>query len=154
MPTAAEEIMRKEAMPKGSTIWELASQNRDIINRHAFWEIINGRTTKFWEEAWQQRRRMVEIQELQNIYRESMAKGLIHVKDYWKEGGENEMLREWIGPEECYNNIDKEIKARIIKDMDSRRIKNRDGPDILTWGETKKGTFTVKEVYIIKAKKA
>ena len=154
MPTTAEEIMRKEAMPKGSTIWELASQNRDIINRHAFWEIINGRTTKFWEEAWQHRGRMVEIQEIQNTYRAAKAKGLNYVNDYWKEGRENEMWREWIGPEEWDNNIDEELKARIIKEMDSRRIKNRDGPDILRWGETTKCTFTVKEAYIIKAKKA
>ena len=61
MRTTAEEIMRKDVMPKGFTIWELACQNRDIINRHVFWEIRNGRTTKFWEEAWQQRGRMVEI---------------------------------------------------------------------------------------------
>lgn len=47
MPTTAEEIMRKEVMPKVSTIWDLEFQNRGFINIHAFWEIRNGRTTKF-----------------------------------------------------------------------------------------------------------
>lgn len=47
MPTIAGGIMRKEEMPKGSTIWNLACQNRDIINTHAFWEVRNGRITKF-----------------------------------------------------------------------------------------------------------
>jgi len=42
IPTATEEILRKEEMPKGSAIWELACQNRDIIREHAFWEIRNG----------------------------------------------------------------------------------------------------------------
>jgi len=47
MPTATEQILRKEEMPKGSAIWELTCQNRDIITEHAFWEIRNGRKTKF-----------------------------------------------------------------------------------------------------------
>lgn len=87
---------------------------------------------------------MVEIQELQNIYGEAKAKGLILVKDYWKEGGENEMWREWKGHEEWDNNIDEELKAMIIKEMDSRRINNRDGTNILRWGGNTKGTFTMK----------
>ena len=53
MPTTAEGILRLEEAPRGSTIWDLASENRDIIGKHAFWEIRNGNITKFWEEAWQ-----------------------------------------------------------------------------------------------------
>jgi len=52
MPTKPEEIVRIRETPKGSTIWNLASLNKDIITRHAFWEIRNGSSTKFWEEAW------------------------------------------------------------------------------------------------------
>lgn len=141
-------------MPKGSTIWELACQNRDIINGHAFLEIRNGRIAKFWEEAWQQRGKMIEIQELKNTYREVKAKGLTLVKDYWKEGGENEMWREWKGPEEWNNNIEEEPEEQINKELDSRRIKSRDNPNILRWGKNTKGTFTTKEVYNIKSKSA
>lgn len=152
MPTTTEEIMRKEVMPKGSTIWELACQNRDIINKHAFWEIRNGKTIKFWEEAWQQRGRMVDIQEIQNTYREAKAKGLNYVNNYWKEGRENEMWRDWKDPEEWDNNIDEDLKVRIVKEMESRRIKNRNGQDILRWGGSTIGTFMIKEAYLIKSK--
>lgn len=55
MPTTIEGILRLEEVPRGSTIWDLASQNRDIIGRHAFWEIRNRSIDKFWEDAWQQR---------------------------------------------------------------------------------------------------
>eukprot|EP00253_Pinus_taeda_P023557 PITA_23557 len=82
MPTTAEEILRREEVPKGSMIWDLASQNKDIINKHAFWEIRNGKIAKFWEEAWQQRGRMVEIQDMLKTYREAKAKGLNVVSDY------------------------------------------------------------------------
>eukprot|EP00253_Pinus_taeda_P018470 PITA_18470 len=151
-PLAAEEIMRKDEMPRGSGIWELACHNRDIINRHTFWEIRNGSTTKFWEEAWQQREKLIEFQEIQNIHREAQAKCLILVKDYWKEGGENEIWREWKGPEEWGNNIEEEKKDILRKEMNSRRIKYREGPDILRWGENTKGTFSVKDAYTLKIK--
>lgn len=36
MPTATEEILRNEEMPKGSAIWELACSNKVIIREHAF----------------------------------------------------------------------------------------------------------------------
>ena len=38
--------------------------------------------------------------------------------------------------------------------MESRKIKNRGGPDILRWGKETKGTFTIKEAYNIKIKQA
>ena len=53
MPRTTEEILRLEETPKGSTIWDLASQNRDLINNHTFWEIRGGREARFWDEKWQ-----------------------------------------------------------------------------------------------------
>eukprot|EP00253_Pinus_taeda_P006274 PITA_06274 len=153
MPLATEEITRKDEMPRGSGIWELACQSRDIINKHDFWEIRNGGIEKFWEEAWQQREKLIEVQEIQNIQREAQAKGLILVKYYGKEGGENELWREWKGPEEWGNKIEEEKKERIRNEMNSRRIKYREGPDILRWGENTKGTFSLKEAYTLKIKK-
>lgn len=76
MPSTSEGILRLEETPKVSTIWELASQNRDIINNYAFWEIRGGNTTRFWEEAWQQRDRMVSIQALQSTYQKAVMEGL------------------------------------------------------------------------------
>jgi len=61
MPTTIEEILRLEETPRGSTISNLASQNRDIISKHAFWETQNGNSTKFWEETWQEREKMNNV---------------------------------------------------------------------------------------------
>jgi len=36
MPLTTECILRSEEVPKGSSIWDLASQNRDIIGKYAF----------------------------------------------------------------------------------------------------------------------
>lgn len=97
---------------------------------------------------------MVDIQGLQTIYREAKAKGLTYVKYYWKEGGENEMWREWKEPGDWDNNISDDLKTRIEKEMDSRRIKKGIGPDILKCGGSTKGTFMVKEAYLIQSKPA
>lgn len=51
MPTNTEDLLGLEEAPRGSTIWNLASQNRDIISKHAFWELRNGNSAKFWDEA-------------------------------------------------------------------------------------------------------
>lgn len=40
----------------------------------------------------------MDIQEIQNTYREGMTRGFTLVKDYWKEGRENEEWREWKKP--------------------------------------------------------
>lgn len=63
MPTTPEEILRKKEVPRGLAIWELASQNRDIVDENIFWEIRKGQTTRFWEEPWQQREKLLDLQE-------------------------------------------------------------------------------------------
>jgi len=67
MPESTAGKLRIEEVPKGSSIWELASQNRDVVNKHAFWEIRGGGNAKFWEDGWQQKDKMAEIQTLQEI---------------------------------------------------------------------------------------
>ena len=106
MPSTLEGILRLEEVPKGSTIWDLANQNRDIIGKYAFWEIRNIRIAKFWEEAWQQRDRMGGIQALQSTYQKAATEGLKYVKDYWKEEELDETWRTWRKPEEWDENID------------------------------------------------
>eukprot|EP00253_Pinus_taeda_P023921 PITA_23921 len=50
MPDSMEAIYRMQETLKGSTIWELASQNRDIVGKNVFWEIRGGGEAKFWDE--------------------------------------------------------------------------------------------------------
>jgi len=132
----------------------LASQNRDIVDENIFLEIREGQIARFWEELWQQRGKMLDLQEIQNIYRKGITRGLIFVKDYWKEGQENEEWREWKKPDEWDSNLIEEQKIKFNKELESRKIKNRGGPDILRWGKETKGTFTIKEAYNIKIKQA
>ena len=95
---------------------------------------------------------MVEIQDVVITCREAKAKGLNYVSDYWREGRDNETWREWKGQEEWDNNINEDLKVKLAKEMDSRRIKTRTELNILRWGRSSRGTFTVKEAYLLKSK--
>eukprot|EP00253_Pinus_taeda_P031603 PITA_31603 len=149
MPRTTEEILRVEETPKGSSIWNLASQNRSIINRHAFWEIRGGRNARFWEEGWQQRDRLVNIQTLQNIQQKALREGRKYVKYYWREGESEGIWRKWRKLEEWMENINQDQQKEYEKEAKSRKIKVRNGEDILRWGKSMKGSFTVKEAYYL-----
>jgi len=82
MPETVEGRLRAEEIPKGSSIWELASQNRDIVNNHAVWEIREGSNARFWEEGWQQRDKLARIQTLQEVQQKAKRAGLEYVRDY------------------------------------------------------------------------
>lgn len=49
------------------------------------------------------------------------------MNEYWKEEGKNETWRIWRNPKECDINIDPEERMAFIKEIESRRIKNRIG---------------------------
>eukprot|EP00253_Pinus_taeda_P026566 PITA_26566 len=141
--------LRIENTPKGSSIWNLVSQNRELINQYAFWEIRGGEKAKFWEDGWQQKGKMKEIQTLQDLQQRAQRIGMDNVKDYWVEGENREIWRKWKKPGEWTENINLETEEIFLKEMDLRRIRNRSGEDILRWGKTMRGTFTVKEAYFL-----
>eukprot|EP00253_Pinus_taeda_P018458 PITA_18458 len=150
MPLTPEEILREQDMPRGSDIWNLSIQSRDLIDIHIFWEIRGGQIARFWDEAWQQREKMLNLQGMQEIYRTGMDRNLITVKDYWTEERGNEEWREWKPLEEWKRNATEDQKTTFGKEIDSRKIKKREGRDILRWGKEMKGIFTIKEAYKVK----
>jgi len=49
-----EELIRFTPNDKGSLMWNAAKQHFQLIQKHSFWEVRNGRTTRFWTDAWNQ----------------------------------------------------------------------------------------------------
>ena len=94
MPDSTEAIYRMQETPKGLAIWELASQNRDIVEKNAFWEIRGGGEAKFWDENLQQREKKSSIQRIQNI-QDKIGDNHTYVKDYWKENELDGIWRKW-----------------------------------------------------------
>jgi len=53
-----ENLIRLLPTEKGSLIWNVARQHRDMIQKHSFWEIRDGSNACFWVDSWQQRPRL------------------------------------------------------------------------------------------------
>ena len=49
-----EERLRMSEVSKGSVIWNSAIKHKELIQRHSFWEVRDGGTTRFWGDSWQQ----------------------------------------------------------------------------------------------------
>jgi len=49
-----EELIRLTPNDKGSLIWNAAREHYQMIQKHSFWEVRNGNTTRFWTDAWNQ----------------------------------------------------------------------------------------------------
>eukprot|EP00253_Pinus_taeda_P003926 PITA_03926 len=115
-------------------------------------EIHEGSSTKFWEDGWQQRDKLSGIQTLQEVQQIAKRAGLEYVRDYWQDGEISEIWRTWRKPEEWYENINQDLEKIYTKEVELRKIKIRLGMDILRWGRSMKGTFTVKEAYYLATK--
>eukprot|EP00253_Pinus_taeda_P015937 PITA_15937 len=112
------------------------------------WRHKGGGEAKFWDENWQQRGNMNRIQKIQNI-QDKIGDNHINVKDYWKENELDGIWRKWTTPEEWGIEIDQEQQGAFMKEVESRKVKARTGRDIIRWGKSTKGSFTVKEAYYL-----
>jgi hypothetical protein len=51
--TSNRERIRFPGTRERSSIWNLTWRNKNWIQKHGFWEVRNGKTTRLWEDAWQ-----------------------------------------------------------------------------------------------------
>eukprot|EP00253_Pinus_taeda_P014954 PITA_14954 len=142
------EILNKRETPKGSSIWDLARLNRDLVEKHTFWEFRGGEETNFWEDKWHRKERLSSIQGLHQI-RDRIGGDRTHVRDYWKADNPEESWRIWIDLMEWDRELSQDQKEAYRKEVESRKIKARNGRDILRWGNSMKGSFTTKEAYFL-----
>jgi hypothetical protein len=126
---------------EGSTIWNLAWRNKTWIQKHSFWEVRNGKTTKLWEDAWQQEP-IMENPNREELEQEITAQGKIKIHHYWKQGNDCNKWRIWdkLNPQnrDWIPTITKEVEEELGK----RKIVREDQ---LRWGRKNGGEFNLKE---------
>jgi len=76
--------LRSTTETKGSAIWNLARENKDLIREHSFWEIREGDKGRFCEESWQQRDCLIKKDNLHAILTFSSQAGASTVGNFWK----------------------------------------------------------------------
>eukprot|EP00253_Pinus_taeda_P011910 PITA_11910 len=127
---------------------DLARLNRDLVEKHTFWEIRGGEEANFWEDKWHQKEILSTIQGLQQI-RDRIGRDRPHVRDYWKANNPEESWRIWFDLTEWDRELSLDQKEAYKKEFESRKIKARNGRDILLWENSMKGSFTTKEAYFL-----
>jgi hypothetical protein len=150
-PNVAErDLIRWNGDNPGSLIWTAAKQNRQLVTRHAFWEIRNGETTLFWQDSWQQWSVLATEDWARDICTQAIRVGLTTVADYWQDTTQEDTWRCWHLDRERFNlgaHVDLEPWQ---KEMAKRKIPKIEGDDILRWGHRPQGTFSTQEAYLVK----
>jgi hypothetical protein len=68
----------------GSLIWNNAWQNKELVQKDSFWEVHNGRSTLFWDDAWEQLPILVNQEGMEQARNSLLEKGWTLVHHYWK----------------------------------------------------------------------
>jgi hypothetical protein len=148
VPTTREELLiRFNDRIQGSNIWNTTWNNRMLIQKHTFWEIRNGEHSLFWQDSWQQQPPLTSIEDLNPLYQQMQSRDSLHVKDLWKENALHQPWRRWkTEPHELH--LQAEMDLQTWRDcVNQRKIHIREGPNILRWGHSPTGNFSVKEAY-------
>eukprot|EP00253_Pinus_taeda_P017913 PITA_17913 len=140
-----EERIRMSEISKGSTIWNSTILNRDLIQKHSFWEVKDGCTSRFWTDSWQQFPSITNIIQgipLQDINQQEK------INQFWEENNESDH-HDWKEANTILPHSLEAIKQALAEDLTKRKILKETGHDKLGWGYEEKGTFTTKEAYQI-----
>jgi hypothetical protein len=147
--TPDNQLIRHNTRIQGSNIWNIAWQNRTLIQNHAFWEVRDGESALLWQDSWQQFKPLNECEDLNTLQEAIDPQASLKVKDLWKPQGQHWHWRQWklthqdLGVTENLNLDSWHTQAK------RRQIPVREGADILRWGYSTAGTFTIKEAYNI-----
>ena len=90
-----DQLIRHNVKIQGSNICNTAWQNKDIIQKHAFWEIRNGDSARFWQDSWQQLKPLNELAELTPLQQALNQAPSLKVKDLWKPLEVEQTWRQW-----------------------------------------------------------
>lgn len=144
-----DQLIRHNTRIQGSNIWNTAWQNKDLVQKHAFWEIRNGSSTEFWQDSWQQLKPLTDLPELAPLRHVLNQTPSSKVKDLWKPWAADQTWRQW-------KTSHLELEAPPEADLSAwqteaahRKIPTKEGPDILRWGHSASGNFSIKEAYYI-----
>eukprot|EP00253_Pinus_taeda_P011321 PITA_11321 len=136
-----------QEVPEGSPIWNLANRNRNIIQDHSFWEIRNGNTTLFWEDAWQQLPHLTTPY-LENYKREVQTTGKYKVNQYWSQDTNEQEWRIWNPPNSLSFTAESAQIQSLLTILNKRKIRTSSASDQLRWGMKGNGSYTLKEARI------
>jgi hypothetical protein len=58
------QLIRHNTRFQGFNIWNIAWNNRTLIQSHAFWEIRDGESALLWQDSWKQFKLLNDLEDL------------------------------------------------------------------------------------------
>jgi hypothetical protein len=147
--TQPDQLIRFNEHIQGSNIWNTAWKNRPLIQKHAFWEVRNGESALFWQDSWQQLPPLSDLESLNPLKQRLHPNIFRKVKDLWNPTHRSQPWRQW---------KTERTELQLTDDIDllpwqecamHRKIPIKEGPDILRWGHSMTGIFSVNEAYYL-----
>lgn len=139
-----QDLIRLQELPEGSPIWNLAKNNRNIIQNHSFWEIRNGESALFWEDSWQQHLKL-DNPDLEVYKNHCQNRGKHSVQQYCTSGISDQEWRKWSLPVTENPNEETPNLQNFLLVLNKRKIRVSTDKDKLRWGLKGNGKFTLKE---------
>lgn len=103
----------------------------------------------FWQDSWQQLKPLSDLEELHPLKQALNQNTLLRVKDLWKPVDQRLQWCHWKTSNQELG-VSEDLNLQAWQHYAShRKIPNREGPDILRWGHSTTGNFSVKEAYYL-----
>jgi hypothetical protein len=124
-------------------------QSTSHTGAHAFWEIWDGQNVLFWTDSWKQLPPLNSMDSLCPLKKNWPHIDDLRVADLWVNDSRHPPWRTWkMLPHELNIPEDNNIQP-WLNIVAQRKIHIRNGSDILRWGHSPLGTFTIREAYIL-----
>ena len=133
--------------PSASTIWLKSMVGKMIIEEHSLWEIRNGRRMKFSEYSWNQFSILGRDPRWALIKQQEHERGKILLNQSWRLGNHMDH-HQWKFPEKPEHTSEENWEV-FHEELNKCFIKAQEGPNILIWGYSSRGSFSVNEAYRI-----
>eukprot|EP00253_Pinus_taeda_P003053 PITA_03053 len=142
-----EYVVRFTPTDKGSVMWNVAKHHYQLIQGHGFWEVRNGKTVRFWTDAWNQMPKLhsILILDLAPIRQEQQQEKVLQ---YWQQE-ERHGFRQWKHGNQLIHNTNLQDVVQLEVELRKRNMRYNEGNDILRWGYQPKGSYSPSEAYNI-----
>ena len=129
----------------GSTIWKTAQENRDLVQKHSFWEVRNGQMARFSSESLK-KEPTISCGEDTPLLRSFLHNNpMAKVAEFWDNNNLDQRVRRWKAKQWWQDKEPGEEIKNFIAELSKKRFSKSEDPDKLRWGYSPFGNFNPKE---------
>ena len=120
-----------------------------MIQEHSFWEIKAGNLAHFWDDSWNQLPKLGSDPRWWHIRAKGIDKGRIEVNQYCEMETQDDQ-RQWVALVRRDADVLEEDIRAFVGVLQEHCILLKEGDDVLRWGYSQRGSFSIKESYNIR----